>query len=160
MLLFCSCSALPDTEKFDSALCVHAVMAPRKRTTRQRKNDPKKAKLDAFLQDFDSEGQCLFHVVRGHWSYFYFLFLFIWLCKLPMRSLWFHSGEQSCADEGEDQPAAEGHGQQCQHGSSEAPHVCSGNELAGIFQWVHLCLFVFSVFVFIAFRKEDFILEK
>ncbi|XP_075867496.1 borealin [Nelusetta ayraudi] len=30
-------------------------MAPRKRTTRQRKNDPKKAKLDAFLQDFDSE---------------------------------------------------------------------------------------------------------
>ncbi|XP_068189544.1 borealin [Antennarius striatus] len=30
-------------------------MAPRKRTTRQRKNDPKTAKLEAFLQDFDSE---------------------------------------------------------------------------------------------------------
>lgn len=30
-------------------------MAPRKRTTKQRKNDPKKAKLEAFLQDFDSE---------------------------------------------------------------------------------------------------------
>uniref|UniRef100_A0A3Q4BF61 Uncharacterized protein n=1 Tax=Mola mola TaxID=94237 RepID=A0A3Q4BF61_MOLML len=30
-------------------------MAPRKRTTKQRKNDPKTAKLEAFLQDFDSE---------------------------------------------------------------------------------------------------------
>nr|XP_046274347.1 borealin [Scatophagus argus] len=30
-------------------------MAPRKRTTKQRKNDPKSAKLEAFLQDFDSE---------------------------------------------------------------------------------------------------------
>lgn len=30
-------------------------MAPRKRTTRQRKNNPKSAKLEAFLEDFDSE---------------------------------------------------------------------------------------------------------
>ncbi|KAM6974186.1 borealin [Tautogolabrus adspersus] len=30
-------------------------MAPRKRTTRQRKNNPKTAKLEAFLEDFDSE---------------------------------------------------------------------------------------------------------
>ncbi|XP_026156472.1 borealin [Mastacembelus armatus] len=30
-------------------------MAPRKRTTRQRKNNPKSAKLEAFLQDFDVE---------------------------------------------------------------------------------------------------------
>lgn len=34
-----------------------ADMAPRKRTTKQRKNDPKTAKLEAFLQDFDSEGE-------------------------------------------------------------------------------------------------------
>lgn len=30
-------------------------MAPRKRTTKQRKNNPKSAKLEVFLQDFDSE---------------------------------------------------------------------------------------------------------
>ncbi|XP_008329351.1 borealin [Cynoglossus semilaevis] len=30
-------------------------MAPRKRTTRQRKNNPKSAKLEGFLEDFDSE---------------------------------------------------------------------------------------------------------
>lgn len=30
-------------------------MAPRKRTTKQRKNNPKTAKLEAFLEDFDSE---------------------------------------------------------------------------------------------------------
>ncbi|XP_029370382.1 borealin [Echeneis naucrates] len=30
-------------------------MAPRKRTTKQRKNNPKSAKLEAFLEDFDSE---------------------------------------------------------------------------------------------------------
>lgn len=30
-------------------------MAPRKRTTKQRKNSPKTAKLEAFLDDFDSE---------------------------------------------------------------------------------------------------------
>lgn len=73
------CLALVTLQKLDSALlCVHAVMAPRKRTTRQRKNDPKKAKLDAFLQDFDSEGQCLFHVAHGHWSCFY-LFIFFHL---------------------------------------------------------------------------------
>ncbi|XP_014858811.1 PREDICTED: borealin isoform X1 [Poecilia mexicana] len=30
-------------------------MAPRKRTTKQRKNSPKTAKLEAFLEDFDSE---------------------------------------------------------------------------------------------------------
>ncbi|XP_068603696.1 borealin [Brachionichthys hirsutus] len=30
-------------------------MAPRKRTNKQRKNDPKTAKLEAFLQDFDSD---------------------------------------------------------------------------------------------------------
>lgn len=30
-------------------------MAPRKRTTKQRKNNPKTAKLEAFLDDFDSE---------------------------------------------------------------------------------------------------------
>ncbi|XP_069032761.1 borealin isoform X1 [Embiotoca jacksoni] len=30
-------------------------MAPRKRTTKQKKNDPKVAKLEAFLEDFDSE---------------------------------------------------------------------------------------------------------
>ncbi|KAM6899739.1 borealin [Xenentodon cancila] len=30
-------------------------MAPRKRTTKQRKNDPRAAKLEAFLEDFDSE---------------------------------------------------------------------------------------------------------
>ncbi|KAE8281818.1 Borealin Cell division cycle-associated protein 8 Dasra-B [Larimichthys crocea] len=32
-----------------------SVMAPRKRTTKQRKNNPKTAKLEAFLEDFDSE---------------------------------------------------------------------------------------------------------
>ncbi|MEQ2272060.1 Borealin [Xenotaenia resolanae] len=30
-------------------------MAPRKRTTKQRKNNPKTAKLEVFLEDFDSE---------------------------------------------------------------------------------------------------------
>ncbi|XP_005739729.1 borealin [Pundamilia nyererei] len=30
-------------------------MAPRKRTTKQRKNNPKTAKLEAFMEDFDSE---------------------------------------------------------------------------------------------------------
>ncbi|XP_034401763.1 borealin [Cyclopterus lumpus] len=30
-------------------------MAPRKRTTKQRKNNPRTAKLEAFLEDFDSE---------------------------------------------------------------------------------------------------------
>ncbi|KAL6099515.1 cdca8 [Pungitius sinensis] len=30
-------------------------MAPRKKTTKQRKNNPKTAKLEAFLEDFDSE---------------------------------------------------------------------------------------------------------
>uniref|UniRef100_UPI0037E970ED borealin n=1 Tax=Semicossyphus pulcher TaxID=241346 RepID=UPI0037E970ED len=30
-------------------------MAPRKRTTKQRKNNPKSAKVEAFLEDFDSE---------------------------------------------------------------------------------------------------------
>uniref|UniRef100_A0A3Q1H3U3 Cell division cycle associated 8 n=1 Tax=Acanthochromis polyacanthus TaxID=80966 RepID=A0A3Q1H3U3_9TELE len=30
-------------------------MAPRKRTTKQRKNNPKSAKLEAFLEDFDLE---------------------------------------------------------------------------------------------------------
>ncbi|XP_053302559.1 borealin [Pleuronectes platessa] len=30
-------------------------MAPRKRTTKQRKNNPRSAKLEAFLEDFDSE---------------------------------------------------------------------------------------------------------
>lgn len=34
-----------------------ADMAPRKRTTKQRKNSPKTAKLEAFLEDFDSEGK-------------------------------------------------------------------------------------------------------
>uniref|UniRef100_A0A8C6STQ5 Cell division cycle associated 8 n=1 Tax=Neogobius melanostomus TaxID=47308 RepID=A0A8C6STQ5_9GOBI len=32
-------------------------MAPRKRTTKQPKNNPKTAKLEAFLEDFDSEGK-------------------------------------------------------------------------------------------------------
>ncbi|CAN9504225.1 unnamed protein product [Ophioblennius macclurei] len=32
-------------------------MAPRKRTTKQRKNNPKTMKLEAFLEDFDSEVQ-------------------------------------------------------------------------------------------------------
>jgi len=32
-----------------------SVMAPRKRTTKQRKNNPKTAKLEAFLEDFDIE---------------------------------------------------------------------------------------------------------
>ncbi|TNN26112.1 Borealin [Liparis tanakae] len=30
-------------------------MAPRKRTTKPRKNNPRTAKLEAFLEDFDSE---------------------------------------------------------------------------------------------------------
>lgn len=38
-------------------ILLDADMAPRKRTTKQRKNDPKTAKLEAFLQDFDSEGK-------------------------------------------------------------------------------------------------------
>lgn len=38
-------------------------MAPRKRTTRQHKVDPKTAKLEAFLQDFDCEGK--FNLVLG-----------------------------------------------------------------------------------------------
>lgn len=36
---------------------IQADMAPRKRTTRQQKNDPRIAKLEAFLQDFDSESK-------------------------------------------------------------------------------------------------------
>lgn len=39
-------------------------MAPRKRTTKQRKNNPKTAKLEAFLEDFDSEG-----------DYYYYFFI-------------------------------------------------------------------------------------
>lgn len=46
-------------------LFIFADMAPRKRTTRQRKNDPKTAKLEAFLQDFDSEGKYV--VLRKDW---------------------------------------------------------------------------------------------
>lgn len=38
-------------------------MAPRKRTTKQRKNNPKTAKLEAFLEDFDSEGEYVLHTV-------------------------------------------------------------------------------------------------
>lgn len=38
-------------------------MAPRKRTTRQHKVDPKTAKLEAFLQDYDCEGK--FNLVLG-----------------------------------------------------------------------------------------------
>lgn len=40
-------------------------MAPRKRTTRQHKVDPKMAKLEAFLQDFDCEGKFNFVPVPG-----------------------------------------------------------------------------------------------
>lgn len=40
-----------------SSVSIHADMAPRKRTTKQRKNNPKSAKLEAFLEDFDSEGE-------------------------------------------------------------------------------------------------------
>lgn len=83
------------------------------------------ARVSVYSMSFMDAGPVL--------SFFYS----IWLYKLLIRALWFHSGEQSCADEGEDQPAAEGHGQQRQHGASQAAHVCSGNELVGIFQWVH-----------------------
>lgn len=38
-------------------------MAPRKRATRQHKVDPKMAKLEAFLQDFDCEGKFNFVLV-------------------------------------------------------------------------------------------------
>ena len=31
-------------------------MAPQKRTTKQAKPNPRQAKLDAFLEDFDAEG--------------------------------------------------------------------------------------------------------
>ncbi|MEQ2198723.1 hypothetical protein XENOCAPTIV_017260 [Xenoophorus captivus] len=37
-------------------------MAPRKRTTKQRKNNPKTAKLEVFLEDFDSEGEDVLHL--------------------------------------------------------------------------------------------------
>lgn len=40
-------------------------MAPRKRTTRQHKVDPKMAKLEAFLQDFDCEGKFDLVLVLG-----------------------------------------------------------------------------------------------
>lgn len=36
-------------------------MAPRKRTTK-RKNNPKTAKLEAFMEDFDSEGDYYYYV--------------------------------------------------------------------------------------------------
>lgn len=46
---------------------IQADMAPRKRTTRQHKVDPKMAKLEAFLQDFDCEGTFRFVLVPvGH----------------------------------------------------------------------------------------------
>ena len=34
-------------------------MAPRKKTSKQRKNNPKIDKLEAFLEDFDCEGMLL-----------------------------------------------------------------------------------------------------
>lgn len=40
-------------------------MAPRKGATRQHKVDPKMAKLEAFLQDFDCEGKFNFVLVLG-----------------------------------------------------------------------------------------------
>lgn len=51
------------------SLVIQAHMAPRKRTTRQRKNDPKSAKLEAFLQDFDSEGEFTLPTVKEHCSF-------------------------------------------------------------------------------------------
>lgn len=43
-------------------LCINGIlivadMAPRKKATKKRKNDPKLAKVEAFLDDFDSEGK-------------------------------------------------------------------------------------------------------
>lgn len=50
-------------------LSLHTDMAPRKRTTKQKKNNPKTAKLEAFLEDFDSEGDfILFMVKKQHCS--------------------------------------------------------------------------------------------
>lgn len=41
-------------------------MAPRKRTTKQRKNNPKTAKLEAFMEDFDSEGDYYYYFLTHH----------------------------------------------------------------------------------------------
>lgn len=41
-------------------------MAPRKRTTKQRKNNPKTAKLEAFMEDFDSEGDYYYYFFLTH----------------------------------------------------------------------------------------------
>lgn len=41
-------------------------MAPRKRTTKQRKNNPKTAKLEAFLEEFDREGDYYYYFLTHH----------------------------------------------------------------------------------------------